>query len=202
VLADVTGRAAPAIDEPYLLTAFVTTPDLVPADVDAAGPEALAAVTDTLTRDWHPDLRRLLAAADPDSRGASAFAVAPGIPAWAPSRVTLLGDAVHAVPATGGLGGNAALRDARRLTQALAGRPADLVAAVGAYEADLREHGTATIEDALAVRDQMLAGGRRRTGAMRAWFRLCSRSARLRRLTFADGDRAVSRPRSWELAGS
>ena len=200
VLAEVTGRAAPAIDEPYLLTAFVTAPHHLPPDIDTADPEALAGATDALTRGWHPDLRRLLASCDPASRGASAFAVAPGIPRWEPSRVTLLGDAVHAVPATGGLGGNAALRDARRLTQALAARPADLVAAVGAYHADLREHGTATIDDALAVRDQMLAGGLWRTRASRAWFRLCARSATLRRMTFADGDRDVSRPRPWELA--
>lgn len=198
-LAQVTGQPAPPIDEPYLLTAFVTTPEHVPDDLDTDDPDALAALVDGLTRTWHPDLRRLLAAGDPASRGASAFVVAPPVPAWEPSRVTLLGDAVHAVPATGGLGGNAALCDARRLTQVLAPGPADLVAAVGAYEADLREHGTATIEDALGVRDQMLAGGVWRTRASRAWLRLCARSTRLRRLTFADGDRALSRPRAWEL---
>lgn len=200
-LAAATGRAAPAIDEPYLLAAFVTAPHHVPPDLDTDDPDALAALVDGLTAGWHPTLRRVLAACDPATRGASAFVVAPAVPAWEPSRVTLLGDAVHAVPATGGLGGNTALRDARRLTQVLAEGSADLVSAVGAYETDLREHGAAAVADALAVRDQMLAGGVWRTRAARAWFRLCARSATLRRVTFADGDRALSRPRPWELAG-
>ncbi|MFC5136668.1 FAD-dependent oxidoreductase [Actinomycetospora rhizophila] len=199
VLAEVTGRPAPPVDEPYLLTALVTTPEHLPPDLDARGPDALAALADDLVRTWHPDLRRLLATSDPASRGASVFLVAPPVPHWVPGRVTLLGDAVHAVPATGGLGGNAALRDARRLTQVLAARPDDLLAAVGAYEADLREHGTATIVDALGVRDQMLAGGVWRTRLSRAWFRLCARSSFLRRRTFAESETEVSRPRPWEL---
>lgn len=204
VLAEVTVRPAPPVDEPYLLTAFVTTPDRLPPDLTATDlaatdPDALAALADELTRTWHPDLRRLLATSDPASRGASVFVVAPPVPHWEPGRVTLLGDAVHAVPATGGLGGNAALRDARRLTQVLAARPDDLVAAVGAYEADLREHGTATIADACSVRDQMLAGGVWRTRLSRAWFRLCARSSFLRRRTFAESETEVSRPRRWEL---
>ncbi|MEJ2864394.1 FAD-dependent oxidoreductase [Actinomycetospora flava] len=201
VLAEVTGRPAPPVDEPYLLTAFVTAPEHLPPDLDVHDTDALAAFADELTASWHPDLRRMLAAGDPASRSASVFLVAPPVPYWEPGRVTLLGDAVHAVPATGGLGGNAALRDARRLTLALTG-PDDLLAAVGAYEADLREHGTATIADALAVRDQMLAGGVWRTRVARAWFRLCARSSFLRRRTFAESERAVSRPRPWELAAS
>lgn len=68
---------------------------------------------------WHPDLRRLLAESDPAARGAQRFVASP-LPAPRPSsRVTLLGDAVHVMPPTGGLGGNSALRDAHRLTLAL-----------------------------------------------------------------------------------
>ncbi len=112
--------------------------------------------------------------------------------------MTLLGDAIHAVPATGGLGGNTALRDARRLTQLLATVERDGTStAIGTYENDLRDHGYAAIREALAVRDRMLAHGFLTTLATRTWLRLCRHSAALRRRSFGETG-AVSQPRAWE----
>ena len=50
------------------------------------------------------------------------------------------------------------------------------------------------------MRDQMLAGGVWRTLLSRAWLRLCARSSVLRRRTFAESERELSRQRAWELA--
>ena len=61
---------------------------------------------------------------------------------WEPSRVTLIGDAAHAMLPTLGMGANLSLRDAGLLSERLAavGRgEQELVAAIGAYEADMRE---------------------------------------------------------------
>ena len=69
-------------------------------------------------------------------------------------RVTVLGDALHTMPPTGGLGGNAALHDARTLVAELAERP--WPSAIPAYEAELRAHGYGTVREALVIRDHML----------------------------------------------
>ncbi|WP_016699352.1 FAD-dependent oxidoreductase, partial [Actinoalloteichus spitiensis] len=201
VLADVTGRTPPPIDQPYLLTALVSAPDHLPPDIGGLGPDRLRAVAAGLVADWHPVFRRLIDESEEDSRGVSVFRVAPQLPPWPSSRVTLLGDAIHAVPATGGLGGNAALRDARRLTQLLATTTHDrLLDSVRTYERDLREHGYAAVRDALAARDQMVASGTLDTLVSRTWLRLCRYVAPLRRHSFGSSEADVSHPRPWELA--
>jgi 2-polyprenyl-6-methoxyphenol hydroxylase-like FAD-dependent oxidoreductase len=62
---------------------------------------------------------------------------------WTPSRVTLIGDAAHAMLPTLGLGANLALRDAANLRDQLsaAGRgEVDLITAIGTYEHDMRDY--------------------------------------------------------------
>lgn len=70
--------------------------------------------------------------------------VDPKIPDWqASERATLLGDAIHAMPPTGGLGVNTALRDAsdlaRRIIKAHDNQEG-LTGIVGEYEMALREY--------------------------------------------------------------
>jgi 2-polyprenyl-6-methoxyphenol hydroxylase-like FAD-dependent oxidoreductase len=62
------------------------------------------------------------------------------VPAWPPSRVTLLGDAIHAMSPSRGSGANLALLDAAHLCDALTGG-GDLIAAIGAYEERMRGYG-------------------------------------------------------------
>lgn len=200
-LARVSDDVPPDVDDPYILCALVTESARLPADLDAFDSDALQSLVDRLIDGWHPRLRRLLADSDPASRGAGRFTVSPQLPPWPSGRVTLLGDAIHTMPATGGLGGNTALRDARRLAQALAAstdRGQDPVTGIATYEADLRDHGYAALREALKVRDRMLAHGALSTLAARTWFRLCRRSSVLRRQTFADPPDALSTPRTWE----
>lgn len=200
-LAAVTDDVPTGIETPYVLAALVADAGRLPADVTSLDGRALRRVVDGLVEGWHPDLRRLLAESDPAARGAQRFVASPLPAPWPSSRVTLLGDAVHVMPPTGGLGGNSALRDAHRLALALAavaqGRD-ELVPAVAGYEADLREHGYAAVREALSVRDRLTAHGTVATLATRTWFRLCRRSAGLRRRTFGAGPDALHLPRDWE----
>jgi 2-polyprenyl-6-methoxyphenol hydroxylase-like FAD-dependent oxidoreductase len=64
-------------------------------------------------------------------------------PPWQPSRVTLVGDAAHAMLPTLGLGANLALRDAARLLDQLGAASrgeTSLVQAIGTYEQGMRDY--------------------------------------------------------------
>ena len=91
---------------------------------------------------WHPALRGLVERVELDTLFAFPFRRLDPVPAWPTSRVTLLGDAIHAMLPTLGQGANMALRDAgllsARLAQAAEGAP--LLDAIGAYEQAMREY--------------------------------------------------------------
>ncbi|MCK8435513.1 FAD-dependent monooxygenase [Streptomyces sp. D2-8] len=92
-------------------------------------------------RGWDPALAEAVARID----ASTLFPVAvrhlePADP-WTTSRVTLLGDAIHAMPPTFGAGANNALRDAAALTRALTEvvhGDVPLLKAVAEYEAEMR----------------------------------------------------------------
>lgn len=119
---------------------------------DAAGPHggrASLATIAHMTSNWHPTLRALFAHADAASVAALPIHSAHALTPWKPSRVTLLGDAVHAMSPAGGLGANTALADAVALAERLAQATSDqtsLLEAVGAYEHDMRVRANAALE--------------------------------------------------------
>jgi 2-polyprenyl-6-methoxyphenol hydroxylase-like FAD-dependent oxidoreductase len=113
----------------------------------AMSPAELHALSATLIRNWHPDLRRLHAMAEIEETFAVRIRTSPVIDAWQPSRVTVLGDAIHAMSPAGGSGANTALQDAATLTRALASviEGGDITAAIGQYEQQMREYGYAAV---------------------------------------------------------
>jgi len=129
------------------------------------GPRAQAAIME-LTRGWAPGLRALFQRSDPAAIHVLPVHDAMPLVPWAPSGITLLGDAIHPMNPAGGVGANSALDDAARLAAAL-GKAAritrGLPAAIAEYEADMR----------IAANDEILA-------SRRAVAQLLSRCATMR----------------------
>src|SRR5580658_9868768 len=92
---------------------------------------------------WHPAARALVAGVDLGSIFVIPFGFLEPAPPWEPSRVTLVGDAAHAMLPTLGLGANLALRDAAHLLDQLSSAArgeTGLIAAIGAYEQQMRDY--------------------------------------------------------------
>ncbi|MEJ3745318.1 NAD(P)/FAD-dependent oxidoreductase [Actinomycetes bacterium KLBMP 9797] len=102
--------------------------------------------------DWHPALRRLVAASDPDTVNAIRIRSATPVEPWPTGPVTLLGDAIHNMTPMAGIGANTALRDAsllcRQLIAVRDGR-AGLVPAVREYERQMIDYGFAAVKQSL-----------------------------------------------------
>jgi 2-polyprenyl-6-methoxyphenol hydroxylase-like FAD-dependent oxidoreductase len=114
--------------------------------------------------DWHPALRGLVQRIDRDTMFATHFKRLDPTPAWAPSNVTLTGDAIHAMLPTFGMGGNTSLRDAAILSANLAQvqrGERELLDAIGGYEAAMREY-VYPIMEMSADHDRFGGGGLRR----------------------------------------
>jgi 2-polyprenyl-6-methoxyphenol hydroxylase-like FAD-dependent oxidoreductase len=135
----------------------------------AMAPAELHALTAGMIRSWHPDLRALHARAAVDETFLVRIRTSPPVPPWPPSRVTVLGDAIHAMSPARGSGANTALQDAALLCRTLTGAAGngartglagsgtaragsgavrnggDLIAAVGVYERQMRDYGYAAV---------------------------------------------------------
>lgn len=151
----------------------------------AMGPAALHALAGRMISGWHPDLRALHAQAAVEETFLVRVRSSQPVPAWPPSRVTVLGDAIHAMSPARGSGANTALQDAAVLCRELGREPGrepggepgqgqagagDLIAAVGRYEEQMRDYGYA------AVSASGLAG--QRPGRLASWLyrRLAARA--------------------------
>jgi 2-polyprenyl-6-methoxyphenol hydroxylase-like FAD-dependent oxidoreductase len=141
----------------------------------AMSPAELHALTARLITSWHPDLRALHARAAADETFLVKIRTSPPVPPWPPSRVTVLGDAIHAMSPARGSGANTALQDAALLCRTLTGAaengartvragseavPAgsgtgrnggDLITAVGEYERQMRDYGYAAVAASTAA---------------------------------------------------
>lgn len=116
-----------------------------PLEFDRA---ALAALVSEITQPWAPGLAALFDLAEPSSMAMVAVRSSAVPRHWEPSRVTVLGDAIHVMSPAGGLGANTALRDAALLAERLGGGRPDqpLSECIGDYETRMRTYSAVAID--------------------------------------------------------
>ncbi|MDA1358671.1 NAD(P)/FAD-dependent oxidoreductase [Glycomyces luteolus] len=136
---------APVVDVgDYVMWGVVMPQSDIPAGTAWNDAPALHRLAEAIAADYHPAVRRLISAADPEATILSHFAVGRRPEPWAIPNAAVMGDAVHAMPPFGAHGGNTALRDASLLGAKL----------VAAYETG---GSPSAIDDALAAyRDEMI----------------------------------------------
>jgi 2-polyprenyl-6-methoxyphenol hydroxylase-like FAD-dependent oxidoreductase len=154
-------RLAPDADlspaRSYLMWAVTGRADHFAARLDGLGPAELHAAALSTIRRWHPDLRRLVELATVQETSLTPIRTAVPIAPWPASRVTLLGDAIHAMSPAGGSGATTALRDAALLAAKLgaaARTQQDPVEVIADYERQMVGYGFAAVR---ASRDAELA---------------------------------------------
>jgi 2-polyprenyl-6-methoxyphenol hydroxylase-like FAD-dependent oxidoreductase len=107
----------------------------------------------------HLMLKTLIEAATPERCFSLAIRIVPTVNAWPSSRITFIGDAIHASPING-TGANAALEDAAVLCTYLSSvGEGDLEQALDDYEADLMSRISA-MHDGLAIHSSAARYGR------------------------------------------
>lgn len=110
------------------------------------------------TAEWHPAVRELYAHADPDTFFPITIRAGERVDAWESGPVTLLGDAIHTMPPTVGVGANTALQDfatlAGELLAAARGEKS-LIDAVAAYERVMLPRGFDTADNSLRMAAQL-----------------------------------------------
>ncbi|MFI6179882.1 FAD-dependent oxidoreductase [Nonomuraea sp. NPDC051191] len=126
----------------YATCSFGARAEDLPSGLHLMTQEQLRSLVMDMTDGWHPLVRRMIA------QWHEVFPLelrtSVPIPPWRTSRVTLLGDAVHAMSPAAGAGANLALRDAAALSAALAhGGP--LMPALRSYERDMIASGFAAV---------------------------------------------------------
>ncbi|HEX9999710.1 MAG TPA: NAD(P)/FAD-dependent oxidoreductase [Actinoplanes sp.] len=130
---------------PYVMVSCSVAPGTVVPPTAEWTAETPAMLRESMLRaveGWHPAAASIVGGIELDSLFMIPFGYLEVAEDWPPSRVTLCGDAAHAMLPTLGMGANLALRDAQQLVDRLsrAGRgELGVVEAIGDYERDMRE---------------------------------------------------------------
>jgi 2-polyprenyl-6-methoxyphenol hydroxylase-like FAD-dependent oxidoreductase len=154
------------------------------SDAERLGSAQLAAVAARAMAHWAAGFRDLIELSDPTTISCLPIRTSQPVAPWRSGRVTLIGDAIHAMTPYRGIGANIALKDAVRLRDALvatARGEMPLLDAVGGYEGEMREYGFKAVRNSLQAMRQTTAQGPIAMALSRTAFRLIDRLPPLKR---------------------
>src|SRR5207245_6353983 len=120
-------------------------------DLQAMNSPNLQRTAVELTKDWYPTLSPLTQQADPEESFFLTMRRSVPIDHWQTGNITLLGDAIHVMPANGS-GANSALRDASQLSRSLiavATKHLPLQQTLHAYEIEMLRSGFDAVRTSL-----------------------------------------------------
>jgi 2-polyprenyl-6-methoxyphenol hydroxylase-like FAD-dependent oxidoreductase len=143
-------------------------------------------------RSWDERLQTLARLADVDTINAIAIRTSRPIAAWPTRRVTLIGDAIHAMTPYQGIGANIALKDAVRLARGLTAAARDerpLIDAIHDYEVGMIDYGFRAVRRSLHAMNQAVTESPLRLTMSRTALRLINHVAPFKRwMTEAAGN--------------
>lgn len=144
------------LPDDYVYWALLLRQQRIPSWKGALVGEEAKELSLDITAEWDPSVRSLLELQDTSRTAAvHVHSTDPALPPWEPSAcVTVLGDAVHAMPPSGAVGAVAALHDASMLARRLV-EDGMGVESIGAYEKEMREYAGAGIKRSLKAGEQL-----------------------------------------------
>jgi len=101
-----------------------------------------------VTKSWASPLQALFTLVEPATLSITPVRTSIPKEKWISNKITVLGDAIHAMSPAGGLGANTALHDAFLLTSCLseaAGKGTSILEVIADYEEKMRKHSSASI---------------------------------------------------------
>jgi 2-polyprenyl-6-methoxyphenol hydroxylase-like FAD-dependent oxidoreductase len=151
--------------------------------------EALRAIALNAMEAWDDRFKALVRLAEAGTINAIPMRTARPVAPWPTRRITLIGDAIHAMTPYRGIGANIALKDAVRLRDALVEADRgerDLIDAIHHYEAGMIEYGFKAVRNSLRAMEQNTSNSAVSRILSRAAFRAIDRLPPVKRL-FAAG---------------
>ena len=126
-------------------------------DLEGADAPVLAAAASRPMAGWSRAFRDLVDLSDPTTLSCLSIRTSVPVAPWRAGRVTLLGDAIHAMTPYRGVGANVAIKDAVRLKRALTAAhhgERDLSEAIRTYEDGMRDYGFRAVQNSLRAMHQ------------------------------------------------
>jgi 2-polyprenyl-6-methoxyphenol hydroxylase-like FAD-dependent oxidoreductase len=154
-------------------------------DAEQLDRPALAAAASRAMASWAGGFRDLVGFSDPSTISCLPIRTSRPVAPWPTGRITLIGDAIHSMTPYRGIGANIALKDAVRLRDALVAAQrgeTPVLAAIGSYEAGMRDYGFKAVRNSLAAMRQTTGQGRIAMALSRTAFRVIDRLPLVKRM--------------------
>jgi 2-polyprenyl-6-methoxyphenol hydroxylase-like FAD-dependent oxidoreductase len=169
----------------YLMWALSGRRDVLGLDGERPDGAALAAAATRAMANWEPGLRDLVTLSDESTLSCLLIRTSRPVGPWPSGRVTLIGDAIHAMTPYRGIGANIALKDAVGLRDALVAAQRGekpLLDAINGYETAMRDYGFKAVRNSLKAMQEVTRRGRFALALSRAGLRLVDRLPPVKRM--------------------